>query len=171
MPPMHARVLKLAPAVAVLAAFLALPAGAAAKPLRKATWLGGTTITEYYPVPEAWFHGVLVNAPGLPGRHRVDWLYSGTGLSMEGDGVGLDGRPYHIADTGNGGWVNAAGKRTVPGKHGWSHGTPYWLAGGFWRNGVGKLTFPLLAGGWSAGAGARYVPLPGVSFAAGPSRP
>ena len=33
------------------------------------------------------------------------------------------------------------------------------------------MTFPLDGGGWSNGTGARYVPLPGVSFASGPSLP
>src|SRR3984957_21345838 len=42
-------------------------------------WLRGVTVTEYWPAPESWFVGKLVNAPGLPGRHRVDWLYSATG--------------------------------------------------------------------------------------------
>ena len=47
----------------------------------------------------------------------------------------------------------------------------FWRAGGFWRNARRALTFPLEAGGWSNGAGVRYVPLPGVSFASGPSLP
>src|SRR5438105_1737094 len=53
----------------------------------------------------------------------------------------------------------------------WAAGPPYWRAGGFWRNRQGSVTFPLQAGGWSAGTGRRYVALPGVTFAAGPSLP
>ena len=85
-----------------LAALLALAPGAAARQISKPTWLSGTTITEYYPVPEAWFSGALVKAPGLSGKHRIDWLYSASGLSMEGDGVGLDGQRYHVESTGDG---------------------------------------------------------------------
>src|ERR1019366_3198146 len=111
-------------------------------------WLGGVTVTEYWPAPESWFVGRLVKAPGLPGLHRIDWLYSAMGLSMEGDGIGLDGRSYHIEALGDG----------------WAGGSPYWRAGGFWRNGAGGVTFPLQAGGWSAGRGRKYVPLRGVTF-------
>src|SRR5579884_4055433 len=39
-------------------------------------WLSKVNITEYWPVPESWFVGALVTAPGLPGKHRIDWLYS-----------------------------------------------------------------------------------------------
>ncbi|MBV9817600.1 MAG: hypothetical protein JOZ07_04540 [Solirubrobacterales bacterium] len=89
---------------------------------------------------------------------------------MEGDGTGLDGRVYHIDALGNGGWVTASGRPTDPG-NGWSAGAPYWRAGGYWRNRRGAVTFPLAAGGWSAGAGRRYVALRGVTFTAGAARP
>jgi hypothetical protein len=134
------------------------------------SWLHKVTISEYWPAPEAWFTGRLVSAPGLPGKHRIDWLYSAEGVSMQGDGIGLDGRQYHIEALGSGGWVTAAGKPTNPAKN-WNGGAPYWRAGGYWRNTTGAVTFPLLAGGWSAGAGLRYVPLRGASFAPGPSLP
>jgi 3D (Asp-Asp-Asp) domain-containing protein len=133
-------------------------------------WLSQVTITEYWPAPESWFRGRLVTAPGLPGRHRIDWLYSATGVSMEGDGIGLDGRQYHIDSLGDGGWVTADGAVTSPAS-GWSAGAPYWRAGGYWRNRRGAVTFPLAAGGWSAGAGRRYVPLRHVTFAPGASLP
>jgi 3D (Asp-Asp-Asp) domain-containing protein len=133
-------------------------------------WLRSFTLTEYWPAPESWFVGQLVSAPGLPGKHRIDWLYSAEGISMEGDGIGLDGHPYHIDALGSGGWVTAAGKPTNPAK-GWTGGAPYWRAGGYWRNPFGAVTFPLQAGGWSAGIGSRYVPLRGVTFAPGPSLP
>jgi 3D (Asp-Asp-Asp) domain-containing protein len=130
------------------------------------TWLAHVTITEYWPAPESWFRGALVKAPGLPGKHRIDWLYSAMGMSMQGDGIGLDGRLYHINALGQGGWVTVAGVPTSP-SDGWSAGTPYWRAGGYWQGPGGSVTFPLAGGGWSAGIGRRYVPLPGVTFARG----
>jgi 3D (Asp-Asp-Asp) domain-containing protein len=131
-------------------------------------WLSRVTISEYWAVPESWFRGALVTAPGLPGKHRIDWLYSAEGVSMNGQGIGLDGRMYHIAQLGSGGWVTDAGTSTDAAK-GWLGGAPFWRAGGYWRNASGGVTFPLQAGGWSAGTGERYVPLAGVSFAAGPA--
>jgi 3D (Asp-Asp-Asp) domain-containing protein len=133
-------------------------------------WLSQVTITEYWPAPERWFTGALVNAPGLGGRHRIDWLYSATGVSMEGEGIGLDGRIYHINALGDGGWVTVSGTPTSP-SDGWSAGPPYWRAGGYWRNRSGGVTFPVASGGWSAGRGRHYVPLRGVSFAGGSSQP
>lgn len=136
----------------------------------RGTWLGGVGITEYWPAPERWFVGRLVRAPGLSQKHRIDWLYSATGVSMQGEGIGLDGRMYHIDALGDGGWVTSSGRATTP-ADGWSAGSPYWRAGGFWRNGAGAVTFPLQVDGWSAGVGRAYVPLPGVTFAPGPSLP
>ncbi len=133
-------------------------------------WLSQVTITEYWPAPERWFTGALVNAPGLGARHRIDWLYSATGVSMEGEGIGLDGRIYHIDALGDGGWVTLSGTPTSS-SDGWSAGAPYWRAGGYWRNRSSGVTFPLARGGWSAGRGRHYVPLRGVSFAAGSSQP
>jgi 3D (Asp-Asp-Asp) domain-containing protein len=133
-------------------------------------WLASVTITEYWPAPESWFVGRLVRAPGLPDRHRIDWLYSAEGMSMEGEGIGLDGRMFHIDSLGDGGWVTVDGSPTSP-SDGWSAGPPFWRAGGYWTNRTGGVTFPLLAGGWWHGAGRRYVPLPGVTFARGPSLP
>jgi 3D (Asp-Asp-Asp) domain-containing protein len=106
----------------------------------------------------------------LRGKHRIDWLYSATGVSMEGEGIGLDGRLYHIDALGHGGWVTASGALTSP-FDGWSAGAPYWRAGGYWKNRRGGVTYPLAAGGWSAGTGRHYVALRGVSFASGPSQP
>jgi 3D (Asp-Asp-Asp) domain-containing protein len=131
-------------------------------------WLGGFELTEYYPALEAWFVGAPVSASGLGGQHRIDWLYSARGLSMEGDGVGLDGRQYHVADLGSGGWLTATG--TAGAQFGGGLDAPYWRTGGFWRTSNGGLTFPLAAGGWSNGVGVKYVPPPGITFAPGPSR-
>jgi 3D (Asp-Asp-Asp) domain-containing protein len=136
----------------------------------KGKWIGGFTLTEYWPAPESWFVGRLVRAPGLPGTYPIDWLYSATGISMEGEGLGLDGRLYHIAQLGNGGWVTAAGASTSA-SAGWPGGAPYWRAGDYWRNGSGGVTFPLQRGGWSSGRGRSFVPLRNVSFALGASLP
>jgi hypothetical protein len=135
----------------------------------KGKWLRGVTVTEYWPVPESWFIGQLVTVPGLAGKHRIDWLYSAIGVSMQGEGIGLDGQLYHIAALGNGGWVTLQGHATSPGTAGWSGGPPYWRAGGYWRNNSGQVTYPLLLSGWSNGPGIKYVPLRAVSFAAGAS--
>jgi len=143
---------------------------AAAAVIRKTTWLSGFRVTEYYPAPEAWAVGAPVATPGLPGKHRIDWLYGGFGLSMEGTGIGLDGRLYHIDSLGRGGWVSRSGKATFDGVH--NNGSPYWRAGGFWRNSRKGVTYPLLVGGWSNGVGLRYVPPPrGISFAPGAGTP
>ena len=157
-------------ALACAATVAVLPAAVIAKPIARSRWLGGVTVTEYYPVPEAWFVGKKVSAPGLPGRHRIDWLYSATGVSMEGTGVGLDGREYHIDALGSGGWVTAKAKPSVAGRDGWKGGPPVWRAGAYWLTRSRTLTFPLDGGGWSNGTGLRYVSLPGVSFAPGPGR-
>lgn len=140
-------------------------------PISHRRWLSGVTITEYYPAPERWFTGRRITAPGLPGRYAADWLYSARGLAMEGDGVDRSGRRAHIADLGSTGWVNVAGRPTVPvclGK--WSAGSPVWLKGG-WRRADGGVTFPLQGGGWSNGPGVRTLPYGGVTFASGPSLP
>ena len=63
-------------------------------------------ITEYYPIPESFFVGRKVHAPGLAGVHRIDWLYSARGLTMEGDGVGLDAGATTSTPPGRGGWVD-----------------------------------------------------------------
>jgi 3D (Asp-Asp-Asp) domain-containing protein len=149
---------------------VALPLTAAARPLKKRTWVGGVTVTEYYPAPEAWAVARLVRAPGLPGRHRADWLYSANGVAMEGDGVGLDGHPYHIESVGSG-WVDARGGRTVPGPGAWSRGAPAWVAGTYWTSRAGARTFPLADGAWTHGYGVAFHAPPGVTFAPGQSRP
>jgi 3D (Asp-Asp-Asp) domain-containing protein len=136
----------------------------------KGTWISGFTITEYWPSPESWFVGALVQAPGLPGKHRIDWLYSAMGMSMEGDGIGLDGQRYHIDSMGHGGWVTKSGGSTSASDE-FAAGPPFWRAGGYWRNRSGGVTFPLQKGGWYNGVGQGYVPLPGVTFASGPSLP
>ena len=142
------------------------------RPVTRPMWLHGFEITEYFSVPERWFIGRRVTAPGIPGRHRVDWLYSANGVAMEGDGIGLDGRHYHFASGGDAGWLNPAGRRTRASACAsrWSRGLPRWLEGG-WRNRAGAVTFPLEAGGWSDGPGGRERSYAGVTFAPGSSQP
>jgi 3D (Asp-Asp-Asp) domain-containing protein len=153
-------------------AVLLLPTGAAhARPIAKARWLGGVTVTEYYPVPEAWFVGRKVAVPGLADKHRIDWLYSARGVSMQGTGIALDGSFVHIDALGDGGWVTDRARPSAPGRKGWAGGPPFWRAGAYWLAKGHHVTFPLAAGGWSNGRGKRYVPLPDVTFAAGESKP
>ena len=148
------------------------PQPAKERPLLRPQWLAHTVVTEYWPAPERWFVGRPVAAPGLPGLHRVDWLYSGRGLPMEGDGVALNGRRYHFGGPWHLSWVNAAGKPTMPCTSGfWSNGRPFWPAFG-WRNAAGEVTFPLGSGGWSNGEPVREIQPPArLRFLAGPSLP
>ena len=123
-------------------------------------------------MPEKWFVGEKVEAPGLPGQHRIDWLYSARGVSMEGDGIDLDGNKVHIEELGDGGWVNARGRSTDSDGDGhWSSGSPFWRAGGYWKSAAGDVTFPLDAGGWFMGEGARYFDPPGATFGPASRRP
>lgn len=149
---------------AVSAAVLATSAAAAA-PLRAPAWVSGVELTQYWPVPEWWFSGLRVAAPGLPGTYPIDWLYSAQGVSMEGTGIADNGQFVHIEALGQGGWVTQSGSVAD-----FSGNSPYWRAGGYWRNNAGAVTYPLQTGGWSNGAGQRYVSLPGVSFAPGAGR-
>lgn len=146
-------------------------APAVAKPIARARWLGDVTVTEYYPVPEAWFVGRKVATPGLITRHRIDWLYSAAGVSMQGTGIDLQGNLVHIDALGRGGWVTDRGRPSVPGRGGWAGGPPYWRAGAYWLSRLHRVTYPLEAGGWSNGRGRKYVPLPDVTFAEGASKP
>lgn len=109
-------------------------------PINAPTWLTGFTLTEYWPVPESWFRGRKVVAPGVGTSHRIDFLYSATGVSMEGDGITLSGKRIHWR-SGSSGWVNRYGSR----------GGYYWLNEMFWLNRSGQVTFPLERGGWSNG--------------------
>ncbi|HVP01894.1 MAG TPA: 3D domain-containing protein [Solirubrobacteraceae bacterium] len=153
-----------------LAAVTAAPALAARRgPLQRPTWLSGVTITEYFPAPESWFVGAPVTTPGLARKSRVDWLYSARGISMEGEGIGLDGQPYHIDSIGSSGWITQAGRQARFGAG--SIFAPFWRAEGFWRNKSGQVTFPLAQGGWYAGVGKHYVAPTDITFAAGVSRP
>ena len=123
-------------------------------------------------MPERWFAGRRVAAPGLGGLHRVDWLYSAHGLSMEGDGVDAAGRIAHIADLGSVGLgqLRRPADRAAALRHPLeSRGAPFWRAGG-WRNrgGPGRpIRWPV--GGWSTGAGHLRGGYGGATFSSGPS--
>ncbi len=158
--------------LACLAAIVGSAAVAPAKtkkPLTKKTWLSKTTITEYYPAPEEWFVGAREKAPGLKRKSRVDWLYSARGIAMEGDGLGTDGKRYHIENVGSGGWVARNGKTATFGSSDKSK-QPYWRSSGYWRNKKKGVTFKLEDGGWSAGKGRRHIKPNGITFGKGPSR-
>lgn len=154
----------------MLVGALAGAPAADARPLKKSTWVKGVSVTEYFPAPEKWSSSRFVIAPGLVGRHRADWLYSAKGIAMEGDGIGLDGHWYHIESVGAG-WINATGRLTVPGRRGWTRGSPAWLIGTYWLNRGGRRTYPRYGGHWTNGYGIRFHPPAGVSFGNGPSKP
>jgi len=116
-------------------------------------WISNAVVTEYFPIRETWFDGKLVRAPGVAGRHRVDWLYGPHGVAMNGEGIGADGRLYHFAGPYSIGWVDSGGASTTPCWNGtWTNGRAAWLAFG-WRNRLGQVTFPLSGGGWANGPG------------------
>ena len=103
---------------------------------------------------ESWFTGTACRGPGLPGRHRVDWLYGPHGVAMNGEGLGRDGRFYHFAGSYDIDWANADGAVTRPCWNGrWTRGKPAWLAFG-WRNGRGERDVPARA----AAAGRTVAP-------------
>lgn len=149
---------------AILLGALALTAVAPARPIAKPRWVTGVRLTEYWPVPESWFNGRRVATPGLGGKHRVDWLYSSRGLSMEGDGTDLSGRRVHIENVGASGWIDKNARRS-------GIGTAVWRAENYWRNSSGAFTYPLDGGGWARGTGRTFVPNKGITFGSGPSRP
>jgi hypothetical protein len=140
--------------------------------VRRPRWLGNVLVTEYFPAPERWFDGRFVKAPGLPGRHRIDWLYSARGLAMQGEGIGVDGRLYHFAGPYTLTWRNGRGRATLPCARApgyWDNGFPAWI-GPTWVDGEGAVTYPLPRGRWSAGPPVRREPPASApTFAAGPS--
>ena len=147
----------LAAAALASVALLAIPPAAGAAPLKKITTLTGVKITEYYPVPEVWFVGRKVSAPGLSSKHRVDWLYSGRGVVMEGSGIDLQGRSVQMVDGFDVGWLSD------------SKTSYLWRAEGYWKNRLGKFTFPYQAPingrWWYNGTGLRWIPPKKVRFA------
>ena len=143
-------------------ALLLAPAWAGAAPLKKITTLTGVKLTEYYPVPEVWFVGRKVDAPGLSSQHRVDWLFSGRGVVMEGSGIDLKGRQVQMVSGFDVGWLSGQGSSYL------------WRAEGYWKNSKGQFTFPyqvpIDGRSWSNGAGKRWIPPRKVRFARGAPR-
>ncbi|MEI6447970.1 MAG: 3D domain-containing protein [Actinomycetes bacterium] len=146
------------------------PAGKIVKspkfPIASATWLDGFYLTEYWSAPERWYRGERVSVPGLSKKYRVDFLYSATGVAMQGDGLAMDGTHIHMSTLIRG-YVT---KRARP----LSEGAPYWSTEYYWLNSAGEITFPLEAGGWSNGPSADRQGKPKVGpvravFATGPS--
>lgn len=141
------------------------------KQIKRPGWLTKTRITEYYPARESWFAGRRVGTPGIPGRRsRVDWLFSAAGMSMQGDGIGSDGKRYHIDNLGRGGWVGRDGRKADWGSTDRNR-TPFWRSSGFWRNAKRGVTFPLDDGSWYSGKGRKWIRPAGITFARGPSLP
>ncbi len=142
-----------------------------ARTVTRPAWLPKMTVTEYFPARESWFAGRRVSTPGVRGRKsRIDWLYSAVGMSMEGDGLGTDGKRYHIYKVGKGGWIGRDGKKADWGSSNRKR-SPFWREWGYWRNAKKGVTFPLDDGTWYAGVGKKYVKPKGVSFKRGPSLP
>lgn len=165
------RGIAVAVSVGVIAAATAAQAGGARAALAGAQpTTARFLVTEYFPVPEAWFKGAPVKAKGIPGKHAQDFLWAPTGLTMEFDGVLRDGTHVHFANDEGITWVNRQGAPTLPRPDGhWSHGMPVQRDVG-WRNADGQPTVKLARGGWTRGRGVRYEPSP-LRFAPGPSEP
>jgi 3D (Asp-Asp-Asp) domain-containing protein len=141
------------------------------KKVTKPSWMPHTLVTEYFPARESWFSGKRVATPGLKGRKsKVDWLYSAVGVSMEGDGLGTDGKRYHLESPGRGGWVGRDGKK-ADWRSSDKQRTPFWRAFGYWQNRKKAVTFQLEDGSWYHGKGKKWLKPKGATFARGASLP
>ena len=124
-------------------------------------WLRGVTITEYWPAPESWFVGRrsrrpaspastgstgCTRPPGSPCRARASASTAGSTTSTRwGRGLGHRRRAPHLPVE------RLAERLAVLARRRLLAQPPQ------------GVTFPLAAGGWSAGRGRRYVPLRDVS--------
>jgi len=143
-----------------LATLLVLLPALVAPAASAATSLGTFQVTYYWFAAESGFVGQTITAPGIAGAYREDFLYSARGVPMEGTGTAISTAHIHYAGTNGGFWVNKAGRKTVPGVHGWSNGAPFWRDGG-WRNAQGGVTYRRADGSWVNGAppaGAKKLP-------------
>lgn len=75
--------------------------------LKEAWYEAGFHITHYIIADERDAHGPMVQAAGVTGQHRRDFLYGAGGVPMQGTGVTLDNQ-YVRYDGGGGGWHNNA---------------------------------------------------------------
>ncbi|MCP3722763.1 3D domain-containing protein [Paraburkholderia sp. CNPSo 3272] len=75
--------------------------------LKEAWYESGFHITHYIIADEHDARGPMVQAPGVCGSHRQDFLYGAGGVPMQGTGETLDGR-FVRYDGGGGGWHNNA---------------------------------------------------------------
>ena len=73
--------------------------------LKEAWYEAGFHITHYIIADERDASGPMVQAPGIEGQHRRDFLYGARGIPMQGTGETLDHR-YIRFDGGGGGWHN-----------------------------------------------------------------
>lgn len=80
-------------------------------------------VTHYQIAIESDFDGSFVTANGIEGTYREDFLYSATGVCMQGTGQTL-AETFIRYDHG-GYWVNCDGERTDPPD--WENGPPYWI--------------------------------------------
>jgi len=148
--------LRLALVAAALGAAALIPMAAdASKNTPRPQPLGEFRVTGYWIAPESVFTAVKLTPKGIPGRYREDFLYSATGVSMEGTGRTDDGRLVHWA-SGRGAWVDRAGEPTASSE--WFRRPPFVRPGGctWWRVQAGlpatnlkRPTFPQENGSWN----------------------
>lgn len=71
--------------------------------LKEAWYESGFQITHYIIADERDAHGPMIQAAGVSGQHRQDFLYGAGGVPMQGTGQTLDNRFVRF-DGGGGGW-------------------------------------------------------------------
>ena len=87
-----------------------MPGVAAAKVLKSRRGVGRSP-SRYHYFPEWWFVGAQVQTLTSRARTGSTGFYSARARLDGGDGIGLDGRKYHIASTGSSGWITERGRR------------------------------------------------------------
>jgi 3D (Asp-Asp-Asp) domain-containing protein len=94
--------------------------------------IGEFKVTGYWITEERIFSAKKIKPMGLSDRFREDFLYSATGVAMEGTGRADDGRLVHWA-SGRGAWVDRAGDPTPSSN--WASKPPFARPGGctWWR--------------------------------------
>ncbi|MBC8721784.1 hypothetical protein F6X37_09315 [Paraburkholderia sp. 31.1] len=81
--------------------------------LKEAWYEAGFQVTHYIIADERDAHGPMVQAAGVSGSHRHDFLYGAAGVPMQGTGETLD-RRFVRWNGGGGGWhKNAAGNPDI----------------------------------------------------------